>query len=80
MSEHFIGTLNDVLHFETFLMVCQMPQSELVCKSYSSHKLTYLVGHHGTSGCKSTPITHIYRVGHLWIFKKILEGPNLITD
>jgi hypothetical protein len=58
--ENSIHTLNGVLHSETFPTVQTMRQSELVCKSYASHKLTYLVDHHGTKGCHVSSHTHAY--------------------
>jgi hypothetical protein len=48
-------TLDVDLHTETFPMARKSPQLDLVCKSYVSRKSTYLVDHHGTSGCHVSP-------------------------
>jgi hypothetical protein len=51
-----------------------MPQLEIICESYSSRKLTYLVDHYGTSGSHARPhYSHIWD-RQVWNFKNILEG------
>jgi hypothetical protein len=47
--------VNYILHTNTFPMVQEFPQSEFVCESYASHKLTYRIDHHGVSGCHVIP-------------------------
>jgi len=69
-----------ILQIMTFPMMQKQPQLELMCESYASYKLTYLVDHQGTSGCHITPINNIYGDVHMCTFKKTLEGPNLITN
>jgi hypothetical protein len=39
----------------------KLPQPEFVCGSYASHKLTYLIYHHGVSGCHISP-----HYSHMW--------------
>jgi hypothetical protein len=62
MIKTFTHSHDDVLHFDTFPMVQKFPQSELICKSYASRMLTYLVDHHGMSGCHISP-----HYSHIWV-------------
>ena len=56
--EYFLSQLvphEFIPHIDTFPTMKKSTQSELVCESYASHKLTYHVDHHGTSGCHISP-------------------------
>ena len=44
------SSLDSILHTNTFPTVQESPQLELICESYASHKLAYLVDHPSTSG------------------------------
>jgi hypothetical protein len=50
-SKLYYGDIGYILDTETFPMVQELPQSQFVCESYASHKLTYRIDHHGASGC-----------------------------
>ena len=39
--------LHTIIHSKTFAIVQKSPQTEPVCKSYASYKLTYPINHHG---------------------------------
>jgi len=47
----YICTLEVCLHIDTFLTMKKSSQLELICESYASRNLTYLIDHHGTNGC-----------------------------
>ena len=50
-----LGPRDVILHIDTFPTMQIVLQSELVCKSYASRKLTYHVDHHGMRGCHIIP-------------------------
>jgi hypothetical protein len=54
-GQNFIFPLNIVLHIDIFPIVRKSPQFKLVCRSYASHKLIYLVEHHGTKRMQHEP-------------------------
>jgi hypothetical protein len=73
-------TLNYVLHFDTFLMLQKSPQLEITCESYASHKLTYLVDHHVTSGFRVSPhYSHVWGYPHV-DFQEYSRRTKLITN
>jgi hypothetical protein len=51
----YIGPCHSIIHTYTFLSVKKLHQSNLVCKTYASYKLTYHVDHHGTRGFHVIP-------------------------
>jgi len=65
---------DSILHINTFPIVQNSCQLDLVCKSYASHKLTYQLDHQGTSGCHLIP--HTYGDIHVWTFNNIIEYPK----
>jgi hypothetical protein len=78
--ETLAHTLHIVLHSKAYPTVQKSPQLELVCESYASHKLTYLIDHYYMSGCHVIPhYSNMWGWPHV-DFKKIIEGPNLITN
>jgi hypothetical protein len=55
LVQTYSGGICHILHIDTFPMVQELSQSEFVCESYASFKLTYFVYHHGMSGCHAIP-------------------------